>query len=147
MSYPTWVEGLVNMINQNPYMSWSPDIFNFGTFLSVALSESRFIFILGLSSSPSNSFPMLLSLFGFSVMFSSFPYFAPKLFCFLVFWLLVCLRAFSPIIIIIIIIISLIYLLGHLPFLLSSHINHWKINLCAEHTINMISIYISNYVE
>ena len=34
--------------------------------------------------------------FGFSVMFSSFPYFAPKLFWFLVVRLLVCLRAFSP---------------------------------------------------
>ena len=34
-------------------------------------------------------------LFGFSVMFSSFPYFPPKLFCFLVIWLLVCLHALS----------------------------------------------------
>ena len=34
--------------------------------------------------------------FGFSVMFLLFPYFSPKLFCCLVIWFLVCLRAFSP---------------------------------------------------
>ena len=37
-----------------------PGVFQFDTFLSVALSESRCIFAFGASSSPSNSFPVLL---------------------------------------------------------------------------------------
>ena len=37
-----------------------PGILRFGTFLSIALIESRCIFALGPSSSPSNTFPILL---------------------------------------------------------------------------------------
>ena len=64
-------------------------------FLSVALSESMCIFAFGPSLSTSNFFPHVAYLFSFSVMFSSLPYFAPKLFCFFIIRLLVCLRAIS----------------------------------------------------
>ena len=36
-----------------------PNVFQFDTFLSIALSESTFIFVFSPSSSPFNSFPML----------------------------------------------------------------------------------------
>ena len=75
--------------------SWS-GIFQFGTFLGVALCESSRIFTFGPSSSSSNSFPYVTYPFGFSVMFPTFPYFTQKLFCFLVICLLVCLRPFFP---------------------------------------------------
>ena len=47
-------------------------------------------------SSPCNSFSMSFYPFGFSVIISTFSYFAPKLFYVLRIWLLVYLRAFSP---------------------------------------------------
>ena len=50
----------VNIWNQNPCMPSGPGVFQFGTLLSVVLSESMSIFAFGPSSSPSNSFPMLL---------------------------------------------------------------------------------------
>ena len=84
----------MNFLNHYPCLPSWPGVFLIVTFLSVALIESWYIFTFGPSSSPCNSFPILL-IHCFSVMFSSFPYFAPKLFCFLVIQLLVCVRAFS----------------------------------------------------
>ena len=75
--------------------SW-PGVFLFETFLRVVLRESRCISAFCACSSPSESFFRVADSFGFSVVFSSFPYFAQKLFCFLVISLLVCLRAFPP---------------------------------------------------
>ena len=51
-------------------------------FLTVNLNESGFIFAFCHYSSPSNTFFHAAYPLGFSVMFSSFSYFAPKLFCF-----------------------------------------------------------------
>ena len=48
-----------DFLNQNPYMTSRLGMFHFGTFLSIALSESRYILALGPSLSPSNSFSML----------------------------------------------------------------------------------------
>ena len=64
-------------------------VFQIGVFLRVALSELRCIFVLGPSSSLFNSF------FSF-LLWSMFPYFTPKLFCFPRIRLWVCLRTFLP---------------------------------------------------
>ena len=56
-------------------LSWA-GIFQFGTFLGVALSDSGCIFAIGHFSNLSNSFPILLIYSVLSVMFPSFPYFA-----------------------------------------------------------------------
>ena len=48
-----------------------------------------------LSSSSTCNFFHVIHPFGLSIMFSLFPYFTPKLFCFLCIQLLVCFRAFS----------------------------------------------------
>ena len=74
--------------------SW-PSAFQFGTFLSVALSKARCIFALVPSLSPSNTFSMLVIHSAF-VMISSFSYFAPKLFYFLVIRLLISPCALFP---------------------------------------------------
>ena len=71
------------------------DVFQFGTFLSVALRESRCIFAFVPSSSPSHSFHILLIHSAF-VMFFSFLFVALKLFPFLVLLLFVCVCTFSP---------------------------------------------------
>ena len=63
-------------------------------FFSVALSECRCIFALEPSSSSSDSFFNVIYPFGYSVMFVAFPYFTPKLFCFLCIWLPVYLPTF-----------------------------------------------------
>ena len=59
--------------------SW-PGVIEFSTFLSFALSDSRYIFAFAPSSSPSNSFLMLLINSIFFLMFFSFPYFASNFF-------------------------------------------------------------------
>ena len=82
-------------LNQYPCMPSRPGIFQFGTFLSVALSESLCIFDFGSSLSPSNSFPMLLVHSDFLLYSLHSQYFTLKLFCFLVIQLLVCFHAFS----------------------------------------------------
>ena len=50
----------VNYLNHNPCIPSCPGIFQFGTFVSVALSGVRCIFTFGPSLSPSTSFPILL---------------------------------------------------------------------------------------
>ena len=72
----SWVE--LNFFNQYQRMPSWPSVFHFGTSFIDALSESMHTFVLEPSSSPSNFFFHLVYSFGFSVMFSSFPYFAPK---------------------------------------------------------------------
>ena len=77
------------------YITSFSAIFKFGTFFNVSLSESSCIFALGLSSLASKYFPSSLSIRRFfHVHFISI--FSPKLFCFLIIQLLVCLCAFSP---------------------------------------------------
>ena len=57
------------------FMPLCPGIFQFGVYLSVALSESRCIFAFNPSLSPCNAFLIfLIHPFSFSVTFSSFPY-------------------------------------------------------------------------
>ena len=67
--------------------------FPFQYFLNVALSDSRNIST-SCPSSLCKSFKVI-HLLSLSVEFFLFPYFTPKLFCFLCFWLLVYPRAFS----------------------------------------------------
>ena len=52
---------MVNFLNHNPCMLSWPGVFQFGIFLSVALSESRYIFAFGPSSIPCYSFQCCLS--------------------------------------------------------------------------------------
>ena len=76
---PPWIE--VKFLNQNPYIpSWTSD-FQFSTFFSVDLSDSRCI--------PASGFLWSLYNSAFSFMLFLFLYFTPKLFCFLCIRLLV----------------------------------------------------------
>ena len=59
-------------------MPSGPGVFQFGTFLSVALSDSTCIFALVPSTSPCSSFSILFIHPVFSVMISLLPYFASK---------------------------------------------------------------------
>ena len=58
--------------------SW-PEIFQIGTFLSVALSKSRFTFLLGPSPCSSNSFFHVVYIFGFLCYAFSVPIFCSKI--------------------------------------------------------------------
>ena len=72
--------------------SW-PGVFKFAT-NSVLLRMNRCVFLL-LVLHRVLPFSFAVYPFGLSFIYSSFPYLAPKLFCFLVIRLLVCFRAFS----------------------------------------------------
>ena len=91
----------MNFSEQNPCISSEPSVFQFGTFLSAALSECRYISTSGLSLGPCNSFFFFFFFFfhishpfSLSVLFFLFPYFIPKYLSFLCIWLLICPRAF-----------------------------------------------------
>ena len=75
------------------YPLW-PSVFSFGTFLSVALSESRCIFSFESSSSPCNFFSVLFIYSAFLLCFLCSHILLQNC-CFPVIRLLVCLRAFS----------------------------------------------------
>ena len=86
----SWVK--VNFLNRNICMpSWSR-VFQFCSFVSVALSESRCTSTFGSSSSIQNSFFCVVFPFNF---FVPFPYFAQKSLCLPNILLLVCLHPFS----------------------------------------------------
>ena len=88
----SWME--VIFLNQTPFFHHSLAFSNL-VFFSVILNESMSIFAFGHSSSPFNSFPILLILRPF-VMFSWLPYLAQRFFCFPCIRLCVCLHAIFP---------------------------------------------------
>ena len=78
----------MNSIMDRSYLIWYS--------LRVALTESMYIFAFAPFSNPSNSFPMLVIDLVFLLCSLCSLIFAPKLFSFLVIWLLVCLLAIFP---------------------------------------------------
>ena len=68
----------INFLNQNPCMPSRPEVFQFGIFLSIALSPSGCMFTWGPSSSIRNSLFILFIYFAF--FYLSVPIFCSKIF-------------------------------------------------------------------